>query len=188
MIQTQTDYLEYVEADRVAANWQPQFDFKEWLTNPVRRYVRLLRKREWLVNTKPKKGIWRFVRLWYGFWFRRLSTQLCLTIPENCFGPGLYITHGGPIVVNPKARIGKNCEINICVNIGHGYDCGGAPQIGDNCFIGPGAKIFGEIVIGDNVKIGANAVVNKSFPEGNCTLVGVPARSVNSHHRIEGQR
>jgi serine O-acetyltransferase len=31
-------------------------------------------------------------------------------------------------------------------------------------------------VLGDNVAVGANAVVNKSFPEGNVTLVGIPAR------------
>lgn len=38
--------------------------------------------------------------------------------------------------------------------------------------------MFGDIIIGDNVKIGANAVVNRSFPEGNCTIVGVPARKI----------
>lgn len=33
-------------------------------------------------------------------------------------------------------------------------------KIGNNVYIGPGAKLFGDIVIGDN------AVVNKSFPDG----------------------
>ena len=54
-----------------------------------------------------------------------------------------------------------------------------APEIGDNCFIGPGAKIFGKIKIGDNVAIGANAVVNKSFGN-NVTIAGVPAKVVNN--------
>ena len=27
--------------------------------------------------------------------------------------------------------------------------------------------------------IGANAVVNKSFPEGNCTIGGVPAKKIS---------
>lgn len=169
---------EYMRADALAAGRKGRFGLKAWLTSPLWRYMRLLRKREYLVNTKPKRGIWRLVRMWNGFWLYRLGAQLGLDVPPNCFGPGLYITHGGPIVVNPKARIGKNCEINICVNIGHNYGDDAAPQIGDNCFIGPGAKIFGDIVIGDNVKIGANAVVNKSFPEGNCTLVGIPAHKV----------
>jgi serine O-acetyltransferase len=53
------------------------------------------------------------------------------------------------------------------------------PRIGDNCYLGPGAKLFGAIVIGDNTVIGANAVVNKSFPNGNVTLGGVPARIIS---------
>ena len=39
--------------------------------------------------------------------------------------------------------------------------------------------MFGKIVIGDNVAIGANAVVNKSFPEGNATLGGIPAKVIS---------
>ena len=48
-------------------------------------------------------------------------------------------------------------------------------MIGDNVYIGPGAKIFGAITIGDNVKIGANAVVNKSFGD-DISIGGIPAR------------
>ena len=55
---------------------------------------------------------------------------------------------------------------------------GKAPTIGDNCFIGPGAKLFGDIKIGDNVAIGANAVVNKDFGD-NVTIAGVPAKVVS---------
>jgi serine O-acetyltransferase len=54
-----------------------------------------------------------------------------------------------------------------------------APTVGDNCYIGPGAKIFGEINIGPNTVIGANAVVNKSFPEGNQTIAGIPAKVIS---------
>ena len=43
---------------------------------------------------------------------------------------------------------------------------------------GADAKLFGRIVLGDNVKVGANAVVNKSFPKGNCTLAGVAVHNV----------
>lgn len=52
------------------------------------------------------------------------------------------------------------------------------PIIGDNCFIGPGAKVFGKIKIGNNVAIGANAVVNKDVPS-NVTVAGVPAKIIN---------
>lgn len=37
--------------------------------------------------------------------------------------------------------------------------------IGNNVYIGAGAKIFGKITVGNNVKIGANAVIHKSIPD-----------------------
>ena len=63
--------------------------------------------------------------------------------------------------------------------IGASHDeVAGVPVIGDDCYIGPGAKLFGAIEIGDRTLIGANAVVNRSFPAGNTTIAGVPARQV----------
>ena len=44
------------------------------------------------------------------------------------------------------------------------------PVIGDNVFIGAGAKIIGNIKIGNNVKIGANCVVVEDIPD-NSTVV-----------------
>jgi serine O-acetyltransferase len=83
-------------------------------------------------------------------------------------------------VVHPDARIGANCRIHVDVVIGTrpGPD-DLVPQLGENCYIGPGAKLFGDIVIGPNTAIGANAVVNSSFLEGFCTIAGAPARKVS---------
>jgi serine O-acetyltransferase len=50
-----------------------------------------------------------------------------------------------------------------------------APSIGSNVYIGPGAKLFGDICVGDNVVIGANAVVNRDIPN-NVTVAGIPAK------------
>ena len=50
-------------------------------------------------------------------------------------------------------------------------------QVGDNVFIGAGAKILGPITIGNGSKIGAGAVVVRPVPPG-ATVVGVPARIV----------
>lgn len=74
---------------------------------------------------------------------------------------GLCIVHPGTVVINDKVRIVKNARIHVCVNIGAAKD--GAPMIGDDVYIGPGAKIYGNIVIGDCVTIGANAVANRNF-------------------------
>ena len=55
----------------------------------------------------------------------------------------------------------------------------GCPTIGDNVYIGPGAKLFGRISIGDNAAIGANAVVTGDMPDS-AVAVGVPAKAVSS--------
>lgn len=77
------------------------------------------------------------------------------------------------IIVSYGAKIGKNCVINQQVTIGQGIT--GHPTIGNNVFIGAGARIIGGVTIGDNVKIGANAVIVKDIPS-NCTVVGVLGR------------
>ena len=78
-------------------------------------------------------------------------------------------------MISPEARIGAGARINACVNIG--LKDGKAPHLGNNVYIGPGAMLFGDIRLGDGVRIGANAVVNKSFPDG-AILAGVPARMI----------
>ena len=57
----------------------------------------------------------------------------------------------------------------------------GAPEIGDNCYIGAGAKIIGNIVIGDNVKIGANCVAVEDIPN-NCTVVLEKSRIIRRNN------
>lgn len=109
------------------------------------------------------------------------------TIPINVFEEGLAIVHVGTIVVSSDARVGKNCRIHACTNLGRAAtkEGAGAPRLGDNVYIGPGAKLFGPIVIGDNTAIGANAVVNSSFLEGNCSIAGIPARKISDHTSAE---
>jgi serine O-acetyltransferase len=114
------------------------------------------------------------------FRYYLLGSVLGFSIPLNVFGPGLCIAHKGTIVVNQNARIGENCRIHVCTNIGSGRKGFSAPQIGNNAYIGPGAKIFGDIVIADDIAIGANSVVNKSFHEKGISIAGVPARKINS--------
>ena len=86
--------------------------------------------------------------------------------------------HCSDIVIGASAVIGSDVEILNGVTIGAVAirEAGKRhPTIGNNVFIGSGAKILGEIVIGNNVKIGANAVVLESVPDGK-TAIGIPAR------------
>ncbi len=52
------------------------------------------------------------------------------------------------------------------------------PVIGDNVYIGSGAKIIGSVNVGNNVAIGANAVLTKDVPD-NAVVVGVPAKVIS---------
>lgn len=88
---------------------------------------------------------------------------------ENFITPPNIPEHGiNGIIISGGARIGKN--VTICHQVTIGKSRGKAPVIGDNVFIGPGAKIFGGIHVGNNVKIGANCVVFEDIPD-NATVV-----------------
>lgn len=87
-----------------------------------------------------------------------------------------FFPHGmRGIFISFAVKIGKNCIIHQNTTIGSStlIDAKkkGAPKIGDNCFIGAGVAIIGNINIGNNVRIAANASVFKDIPD-NCIVVG----------------
>ncbi len=95
-------------------------------------------------------------------------------------GSGLYIGHFGGIFVNQQVVIGNNCNLSHGVTLGqvNRGPRAGCPTIGNNVYIGPGAKVIGRITVGDDAAIGANAVVvNDVAPH--TTVVGIPARPVS---------
>lgn len=120
------------------------------------------------------------LRYYYRLKYHRLAVRLGFSIPCNAFGPGLAIVHYGTIVVSGKCKIGNNCRIHAGVNIGANGGEAEAATIGNNVYIGPGAKIIGNITIGDNAVIGANAVVSKDVPAG-VTVGGVPAKIISEN-------
>lgn len=78
------------------------------------------------------------------------------------------------VFISKNATIGKGCTILHQATIGsNAFDDSkhtGSPIVGDNVFIGAGAKIIGGIKIGNNVRIGANCVVCEDVPD-NSTIV-----------------
>ena len=98
-------------------------------------------------------------------------------IPASCeIGEGTSFGYKGiGVVVHSRARIGKNCLIAQNVTRGGRSGHEEVPIIGDNCYIGAGAKVLGPITLGDNVIIGANAVMICDAPS-NSIWGGVPAR------------
>jgi serine O-acetyltransferase len=141
-----------------------------WLTDPIVKWVQLLRKLE-LVENCPHGYTWLY-RLYLRKKFQRESARLGLSIPLNVCGPGLCILHYGSIVISRHASLGSHCTLNSCVNIGVTPHQSKAPQIGNHCYLGPGAKLWGDIVIADYTTIGANACVCKSIKTPGVTVVG----------------
>ena len=110
-----------------------------------------------------------------------------ISIPAKTnIGSGFYIGHFGGIVINGNCTIGKNCNISQGVTLGQANrgKNKGTPILGDNIYIGPGAKIVGSVNIGNNVAIGANSVVTKNIPD-NAVVVGIPGKVI-SYDGVEG--
>lgn len=97
----------------------------------------------------------------------------CVIGTNTQFKEGLVLMHPNGVVINSKVTGGTGIVIESGVVIGD--EKGKAPIIGNNVFIGAGAKIIGGVTIGNNVKIGANAVVVKDLPD-DVTAVGIPAK------------
>ncbi len=182
MINSYADLKRYMEADKIALlrkDKHPKF------TDLVWKYEIALRKNEYYNNCPDAGWVFHGILLKYWTMKRLLLALICgFTIEINCIDEGLSIPHRGTIIINQNARIGKNLRIHACTNIGINN---GVPKIGDNCYIGPGAKIYGPITIGNGVAIGANSVVNRSFEMDNVTIAGIPARIV-SNKGSEGLR
>lgn len=185
MIKNRKDLKNYIEED--FRSLRIKGGVVDYIFHDIWRFQVALRRLEYHTNVTGSFYS-RIMKLYLKVIVRRKGRKLGFSIPENVFGPGLAIAHAGTIVVNSHAKVGANCRIHVCVNIGADISDGtAAPHIGDNVYIGPGAKIFSGIIIGDNVAIGANSVVNKSFKDGNCTIAGVPAKVV-SHRGVSELR
>mgnify|MGYP003278202103 CR=1 FL=1 len=126
--------------------------------------------RENLFNPKAS----RIVKLYSKYYISKVNRKQNADIAYDTFGKDNF--KGRPIlghklngiIIAAGAVIGKNCFLSHQVTIGRSN--GGAPVIGDNVYIGPGAKIFGDINVGDNVRIGANCIVFEDIPN-NATVV-----------------
>lgn len=181
MINSKKTYKEYLKSDALALGINIEsFHFKIinlCFPNYIWKFQKNLRKLEYHHNCK-NNGLNKLYYIFLKYRFRKVSLKLGFSIPINVFGPGLSIVHYGTIVINSASKIGKNCRIHACTNIGASGGKPEAPQIGNNVYIGPGAKIYGNIKIANNVAISANAVVNKSFEKNGILIAGNPAKEI----------
>lgn len=173
------EYTALVYADLFRYIGQPTFSLflKHALLNPSFKYTFLMRTCLFLRSKRVLVPIFVIVRIL----LRHYRFRYGISIPYTTdIGPGLFISHPGNIVVSNHCRIGKNCNISQGVTIGFNArgKSPGYPSIGDETYIGPGAKLIGGIHIGNNVAVGANCVVLDNIPD-HAVVVGIPGKIVS---------
>lgn len=148
-----------------------------------------------------EQGLWAIAVYRFGRWVRRVKLPVIAFLLRFCafllfklteivtgvslpasasIGKGFYVGHFGPCICHSDVKIGEHCAIGPGVVIGtRGLGDRGVPVLGNNVYVGVGAKILGGLTIGDGARIGANAVVIDDVPAGT-TVVGIPAKPVRS--------
>ena len=84
-------------------------------------------------------------------------------------GRGTYIAQGVGIITS-------NHDVNDLDKRSGAADV----KIGAKCWIGMNSMVLPGVVLGDHTIVGAGSIVTHSFPEGNCVIVGNPARVIKS--------
>lgn len=154
--------------------------FLRGLFIPGFRYMYVVRKMAKCRKFSPMWLIYRVI-------LRRYSFKFGYQIPHTTqIGEGFYIGHFGTVVVNPEAKIGKNCNIAPNVTIGQANRglLKGTPTIGDYVWMGTGTVIVGNITIGNNVLIAPNSFVNVDVPPFSLVL-GNPCKIIPKEDPVD---
>ena len=178
MIKTKQDLKEYLAADLARYNhrprWWTKFTFSEtWM---IYSYFKNLRYLEYYSNNKKWYTVLHL--LFHTLKDRRMALKYQINVPKNALEPGFLLVHPGLFRVARYAHIGKNATVAPNVLLGDRKPFHSEKiEIGDNVYIGTGARILGPVTIGNNVTIAANSVVIKDVPD-NCVVSGIPAKII----------
>jgi serine O-acetyltransferase len=131
--------------------------------------VFLIRLQQWCAG----KGLPTFFAAKLLFWFFKIEISRHAKIKK-----GLKLPHPMGIIIAPNTEVGENCDIYADVRLVWAHGIKRGPKIGNNVFLGDGAKLVGDIHIGQHAIIGVSSVVTKDVP-ADCTAVGNPARIID---------
>lgn len=155
--------------------------FLKGFMSPGFRFIFCLRKAQQYPIKHPLGFFYRLL-------LRRYSIKYGYQISAKTeIGPGFNLGHWGTIVVNPKVKIGKNCNLAHGVTIGQTNrgNLKGFPILKDNVWVGANAVIVGGITIGNNVLISPNSFVTKDIPD-NSIVSGNPITISAKENATEG--
>jgi acetyltransferase-like isoleucine patch superfamily enzyme len=120
--------------------------------------------------------------------------------PHIVIGDAVSIEQNVTITAASLLSIGRDTTISFDVmitDIDHGHEAIGVhimrqpirvrrTAIGENCFIGAGAKLLAGTVLGRQCIVGANAVVRGRFDDYS-VIVGIPGRVVSAYRPAAGR-
>lgn len=155
-----------------------------FITNKLGGYYGLRQKYKKSKSSFAKK-MYLFINKGY-----QHETNSYLPFSIDIKGPINFIHGTYGVFISTGAVIGFNNTIYQQVTIGSNMlidsEKFGFPIIGDNCLIGAGAKIIGNIKIGNNCRIGANAVVAQDLPDNTVIVLSSPRiyQKANLDNRI----
>lgn len=140
----------------------------------LRRHTVLLRKTEYYLNSGRRLRGW-----FYHMLLMKFQNTLCIHVPLNSCGKGLWIYHVFPLCMNGNATVGEYCRIMPNVNMIGDDEYDYAPTVGDHVTLGINSTLVVNITLADGITVGAGSVVTKSFLEPGITIAGVPARKIS---------
>lgn len=166
-----------MDSYRYVGEWggvKPKDVFRVYIRRPEYRYIVWLRIAQYAKDRTTCILLWLYAVVRLQMIRNKTGIQIS---PNTRIGKGFFIGHFGSIVINPAVRIGECCNIIQTCTLGLAYrgKHQGVPYIGDRVYLGPGARLIGNVKIGNDVAIGANAVVTHSAPD-NAVVAGVPAK------------
>ncbi len=145
------------------------------LSNPAVWVMGVYRYGRW-ANQLPRPARWVANRV-YNALFLGVQLGTGSTVPREVeMGEAPHLVHHFDIRMHPNTKIGNRVGIMHEVTLSTTMHRLGAPSIGDDVFIGAGAKICGPVKIGDGAVIAPNALVVKDVPAG-ATAMGNPAKA-----------
>jgi serine O-acetyltransferase len=157
----------------LAQKFPPPFTWRTWLTAFFEMSVwavGIFRFGKWVQSIRF--GLLRKALLVIYFLLYKTSEALSgvrISIYSE-IGPGLVVHNFGGVII--RGRMGRNCTIvqgAQLISRSDGKDSGW-PTLGDNVYVGSGAKVLGNIRVGNNVRIGANAVVMTDVPDNSLVM------------------
>jgi serine O-acetyltransferase len=132
--------------------------------------IAIFRFGKWANRGRPKLLFIPF-KLVYLFAYKLCESISGIRIAADSeIGPGLFIHNFGGIHIH--GIVGANCTfVQGAQMVARANDTGeGWATLGDDVYVGAGAKIVGAVRVGNHVQIGANAVVLTDIPDDSIVM------------------